>query len=52
MLMMGQLLKNYDFNGALLIWIAGLPFFAIIIYFDGTIKGESLHSNNLKFKTG
>jgi hypothetical protein len=52
MLMVGQLLQNYNFNGALLIWISGLPFFAIIIYFDGSIQSEGLQANNLKFKTG
>lgn len=52
MLMVGQMLQGYGFNGSLLVWISGLPFFAIIIFYDGTIKGETLHSNNLKFKTG
>ena len=52
MLMLGQLLQSYGFTGALIIWISGLPFFAVVIYFDETIRGESLHSNNLKFKTG
>jgi hypothetical protein len=52
MLMAGQVLQLYGFDGALIIWISGLPFFAIIIYFDQTIKEDTLHSNNLKFKTG
>lgn len=52
MLMVGQLLKGYSFDGALIIWISGLPFFAVVIYFTETIKGESLYLNNLKFKTG
>ena len=33
MLLMGQVLGTYGFDGALVIWMSGLPFFAIIIYF-------------------
>lgn len=51
MLMVGQLLQDYGFNGSLLVWISGLPFFAIFIYFDDTMKSDALQSN-LKFKTG
>lgn len=49
--MVGQLLQDYGFNGSLLVWISGLPFFAIFIYFDDTMKSDALQSN-LKFKTG
>jgi len=34
MLLVGLLLSNYNFNGAVLIWMGGLPFFALIIYYD------------------
>lgn len=52
MLLVGQLLSNYDFTGALVIWICGLPFFGIIIYFEGASDTSTLHANNMKLKTG
>lgn len=52
MLFIGQLLVNYNFDGALVIWVSGLPFFAIIIYFESTSDINTLFATNLKFKTG
>jgi len=52
MLFIGQLLANYNFDGALVIWVSGLPFFAIIIYFESTSDINTLFATNLKFKTG
>jgi hypothetical protein len=48
----GLILGDYNFDGALVIWVSGLPFFAIIIYFESTSDVSTLFSNNLKFKTG
>jgi hypothetical protein len=33
MLFVGQVLGPYGFDGALVIWMSGLPFFAVIVYF-------------------
>ena len=52
MLLVGLMLTNYNFNGAVLIWMGGLPFFAIIIYFDIDLEINELFASNLKFKTG
>lgn len=52
LLFVGLILGNYSFDGALVIWVSGLPFFAIIIYFESTSDVNTLFSSNLKFKTG
>lgn len=52
MLFVGQVLGSYGFNGALVIWMSGLPFFAVIIYFESTSDIGKLFVNNLKFKSG
>jgi hypothetical protein len=52
MLFVGQILQGYGFNGALIIWVSGLPFFAVIIYFENTSDINTLFASNLKFKTG
>jgi hypothetical protein len=33
MLMVSQLLQQFDFNGGLVAWLGGLPFIGIIIIF-------------------
>ena len=52
MLFVGQVLGGYGFDGALVIWMSGLPFFALIIYFDDTADLPALFASNLKFKSG
>ena len=52
MLFAGQILLNYGFDGALIIWVSGLPFFAVIIFFENTSDINTLFASNLKFKTG
>ena len=52
MLFVGQVLGGYGFDGALVIWMSGLPFFALIIYFDNAADLPALFASNLKFKSG
>lgn len=52
MLLVSQLLKSTGFDGALIIWLGGLPFLAVIILFESTSDVDKLFSSNLKFKTG
>lgn len=52
MLFAGQVLGSYGFDGALVIWMSGLPFFALIIYFENSGDLASLFTSNLKFKSG
>lgn len=52
MLIVGQILGPYGFDGALVVWVSGLPFFAIIIYYESASDINTLFSSNLKFKTG
>lgn len=51
MLFVGQVLGSYGFDGALVIWMSGLPFFAVIIYFESP-SDSTLFASNLKFKSG
>ena len=51
MLLLGQVLGTYGFDGALVIWMSGLPFFAVIIYFESP-SDNALFASNLKFKSG
>ena len=52
MLFVGQILGPYGFDGALVLWISGLPFFALVILFEGTSQTGALFTATLKFKTG
>lgn len=52
MLLIGQLLSNYGFTGSLIIWMCGLPFFGIIIFFEGASNVDSLSTSTMKFKSG
>ena len=52
MLFVGQILGPYGFDGALVIWMSGLPFFALIIYFETPSDINTLFVSNLKFKSG
>jgi hypothetical protein len=52
MLMVSQVLLNYGFDGGLIIWIGGLPFFGIIIFFESKSDIDKLFSSNLKFRSG
>lgn len=52
MLLAGQLLGPYGFDGALVIWISGLPFFAVIVYFESTGEAGSEVAGVVKFKSG
>lgn len=52
MLFVGQVLGSYGFDGALVIWMSGLPFFAVIIYFENPSDVNTLFVSNLKFKSG
>jgi hypothetical protein len=52
MLFIGQVLGDYGFDGSLVIWMSGLPFFIVIIYFENPSNINTLFVNNLKFKSG
>jgi hypothetical protein len=41
-----------SFDGAVVIWVSGLPFFALMIYFESNSDVNAIFSGNLKFKTG
>lgn len=52
MLFIGLVFKSFDFDGALIIWISGLPFFGIIIYFENSTDINIILQNNLNIKSG
>ena len=52
MLILSQILQQFNFNGGLVAWIGGLPFIAIIIIFEKKSSIDTLFSSNLKFRSG
>jgi hypothetical protein len=52
MLFVSMLLSSYNFDGGLIIWASGLPFFGILIYFESSSNINKLFKSNLKFKSG
>jgi len=50
-LFLGEMLGPYGFDGALVLWVCGLPFLGLIILFGKASSTGALFSS-LKFKTG
>ena len=52
MLLASQLLNSFNFEGGLVIWMCGIPFIGIGIFFEKKSNIDKILTSNLKFRSG